>query len=402
MMNDTGVPAASVRRPAIPTGVWALGFVSLFMDMSSELTHAVLPLFLVGGLGASMLMLGIIEGVAEAATLVIKVFSGAISDALGRRKLLVVAGYGMSALVKPLFPLATTVGLVFGARLVDRVGKGIRGAPRDALIADLSPPEVRGAAFGLRQSLDTVGAFLGPLAAVALLAYFATDLRFALWVAVVPAAASVLVLVFAVREPPPAADRKSKPPFRVSEVAGLPSAFWSVVAIGGVLTLARFSEAFLLLRAQDAGMALPLVPLVLVVMSAVYSVSAYPAGVLSDRIGRRGLLVAGLAVLIAADLVLATATSISLVFLGTALWGLHMGLTQGILSAMVADTAPARFRGTAFGMFSLVSGGALLGASVLAGFLWEALGPAATFTAGAALTALALLSLLVRRAGAAA
>ena len=185
----------------IPSGVWALGFVSLFMDMSSELVHSMLPLLLVTGLGASALALGVIEGVAEATAMIVKVFSGTLSDFLRRRKLLVVAGYGMAALTKPLFALAPTVGWIFTARFLDRVGKGIRGAPRDALIADLTPAEVRGAAFGLRQSLDTVGAVVGPLAAVALLAAFAQDIRLVLWFAAVPAVIAMLILVVAVREP---------------------------------------------------------------------------------------------------------------------------------------------------------------------------------------------------------
>lgn len=385
-------------RAPIPSGVWALGFVSLFMDMSSELVHSLLPLLLVTGLGASALALGVIEGVAEATAMIVKVFSGTLSDILRRRKLLVVAGYGMAALTKPLFALAPTVGWIFTARFLDRVGKGIRGAPRDALIADLTPAEARGAAFGLRQSLDTVGAVLGPLAAVALLAAFAQDIRLVLWFATIPAAIAMLILVVAVREPArPEGEHAVRMPVRLSQVAGLPGIYWAVVAIGALVALARFSEAFLLLRAHDAGLTIALVPLVLAGMSVVYSVSAYPAGVLSDRIGRRGVFLVGLVVLVLADVVLAAATTVPLVVLGSLLWGLHMGLTQGLLATMVADHAPAPIRGTAFGVFNLISGAALLLASVVAGAVWDTAGAPATFLVGAALALLAALSVLAYR-----
>ena len=382
----------------IPSGVWALGFVSLFMDMSSELVHSMLPLLLVTGLGASALALGVIEGVAEATAMIVKVFSGTLSDFLRRRKLLVVAGYGMAALTKPLFALAPTVGWIFTARFLDRVGKGIRGAPRDALIADLTPAEVRGAAFGLRQSLDTVGAVVGPLAAVALLAAFAQDIRLVLWFAAVPAVIAMLILVVAVREPArPEEERAVRIPLRLSQVAGLSRVYWAVVAIGALVALARFSEAFLLLRAHDAGLTIALVPLVLAGMSIVYSLSAYPAGVLSDRLGRRGVFLAGLVVLALADVALAAATTVPLVLLGSLLWGLHMGLTQGLLATMVADHAPAPIRGTAFGIFNLVSGAALLLASVVAGALWDIAGAPATFLGGAVFAASAAVALVTYR-----
>ena len=377
-----------------------LGFVSLFMDISSELIHSLLPVFMVTGLGATMLMVGIVEGVAEATALIVKVFSGTISDHLGRRKGLTVLGYGLGALSKPLFALALTVHWVFVARFMDRIGKGIRGAPRDALIADLTPPEIRGAAYGLRQSLDTVGAFLGPLLAVALMLLWAGDFRTVFWFAVIPAVLSVLILVLGVHEPGTRSDRgRPASPMHWKTLGELGSAYWWVVAAGGVFTLARFSEAFLILRAQQLGLSDAYTPLVLVVMNIVFAASAYPFGKLADRVSHRTLLVGGLAVLIAADLLLAQAQGLAVTAAGIVLWGLHMGMTQGLLATMVAGSAPAHLRGTAFGFFSLASGGALLIASVLAGVLWDKLGPAAAFYAGAAFSMLALVILLPRGRG---
>lgn len=364
------------------------------MDISSELVHSLLPVFMVTVLGASMLTVGLIEGAAEATALMVKVFSGALSDWMGRRKPLAVLGYALGALSKPLFALAATSGMVLTARLIDRVGKGIRGAPRDALVADLAPPGMRGAAFGLRQSLDTVGAFLGPLLAIGLMLLWANDIRAVFWVAVIPGVLAVVVLAVAVREP-----RRNDEPVRVNPLRRetlrrLRPAFWIVVAIGAVFTLARFSEAFLVLRAQQGGLALAWTPLVLIAMNVVYAVGAYPFGRLADRVSHRALLAAGLAVLVAADLLLAVADRGQLLWGGIALWGLHMAMTQGLLAAMVADTAPADLRGTAFGVFNLASGVALLLASALAGLLWDRWGAPATFVAGAAFAAAALAALL--------
>ena len=368
-----------------------LGFVSLFMDVSSEMIHSLLPVFMVTGLGASALAVGIVEGVAESTALMVKVFSGAISDWLGKRKALAVLGYGLGALSKPLFALATTIPLVLGARFMDRIGKGIRGAPRDALVADLAPPEIRGAAFGLRQSLDTVGAFLGPLLAIVLMILLAGDFRAVFWFAVIPGVTAVLLLIFFVKEPERTASR-SKPvnPIRWSTLSTLGSAYWFVVGAGAVFTLARFSEAFLILRAQQLGLPDTYAPLVLVVMNLVFALTAFPFGRLADRMSHRRLLAYGLAVLVVADLILANATSLAAVAVGVAAWGLHMGMTQGLLATMVADTAPADLRGTAYGFFNLASGVAMLIASVLAGLLWDSLGSAATFYAGAAFAAVAL------------
>jgi len=377
----------------VPRTVWALGFVSLCMDLSSELVHGLLPVFMTAVLGASMLAVGVVEGIAEATASIVKLFSGVLSDRVGRRKPLVVLGYALAAASKPLFPLAGSVPLVLVARLMDRVGKGIRGAPRDALIADVTPAEVRGAAYGLRQALDTVGAVLGPLAAIGLMLLLASDIRAVLWVAVVPAILSVVVLVLFVREPPATSTAHANPLSRTA-LGELTLRYWFVVALGAVFTLARFSEAFLVLRAQDLGMALAMVPIVLVVMNLAYTAIAYQAGLAADQGHRNHLLLWGLIALIAADLVIASFASLAALFAGVVLWGAHMGLTQGLLSALVADTAPAPLRGTAFGVFHLVSGVALLAASVLAGWLWSEHGAAATFAAGAAFAATALAGLV--------
>jgi len=385
----------------LPSGILALGFVSLFMDISSEMIHGLLPVFLVGTLGASAVTVGFIEGIAEATASVTKVFSGVFSDRTGRRKPLLLLGYGLSALTKPLFALAGAPGPVLAARFADRIGKGIRGAPRDALVADMVPPAQRGAAYGLRQTMDTIGALLGPLAAIALMAAFAGDVRLVFGVAILPALAAVAVIVLFVREPAVhAAESRPRPPLDRESLAGLGRAFWLVVAFGAVLTLARFSEAFLILKAGEAGLGLALVPVVLVVMNLVYALAAWPAGILSDRIGRRGLLTLGCMVLAAADLVLALAQGVAAVLAGVALWGLHMGLTQGLLASAVADRAPKGLRATAFGVFNLVSGLVLLAANVLAGALWTQAGAPAVFLGGAAcaLTAAAGLVRLAARA----
>ena len=392
-MATTDPKPSLLRWREIPGGVWALGLVSLFMDASSEMIHALLPLYLVSVLGASTLEVGVIEGVAEATAAVTKVFSGVLSDWWGERKWLAAAGYGLAALSKPLFPLAPNIAWVIAARFIDRVGKGIRGSPRDALIADLTPNDLRGTAYGLRQSLDTVGAFIGPGLAIAFMALLADDFRAVFWIAVIPALLSVAVIVFFVREPRRAAQKEARAPLTRADLARLDAGYWIVVAVAAVFTLARFSEAFLLLRAKSVGMPLTWIPSVMVVMSVVYALSAWPAGALSDRIGRYGLLLSGFGLLIVADLVLAFSTGVAAVMLGVALWGLHMGLTQGLLQALVADTAPERLRGTAFGVFNLVSGLAMLAASIIAGGLWDVIGPDGTFIAGAVFTAVALVAL---------
>lgn len=365
------------------------------MDVSSEMIHSLLPVFLVTELGVGALAVGLIEGVAEATASITRIFSGALSDRLGRRKPLAVAGYGLAALTKPVFPLAAGVGWVFFARFADRIGKGIRGAPRDALVADMTPPTLRGAAYGLRQTLDTVGAFGGPLLAVALMILFAGDFRAVFWVAVIPAFAAVAVLAVFVRDTPVEPDRNvPRNPLRRDALARLGRSYWIVVAVAGLLMLPRFSEAFLLLRAGD-GRTMAFVPLALVAMNAAYMLTAYPAGSLSDRLGRRGLLAAGYFVLVLADIVLAYADAFVVAMAGAVLWGIHMGMTQGLLAALVSDVAPARLRGTAFGMFNLVAGLSLLAASLIAGWLWQYAGPGWTFGAGAAGAALCIPAILL-------
>ena len=380
----------------LPAAIWALGFVSLLMDISSEMIHSLLPVFMVTVLGTSMWAVGLIEGVAEATALIVKVFSGVLSDYWGRRKPLAVLGYGLGAASKPLFALATTTGMVLAARLIDRTGKGIRGAPRDALVADLAPPGMRGAAFGLRQSLDTVGAFVGPLLAMGLMLLWANDFRAIFWVAMVPGFMAVALLLFGVQEPAPVPDKTAAPrrnPISRDELRRLGAPYWRVVVIGAVFTLARFSEAFLVLRALQGGLPIAWTPLVLIGMNVVYALGAYPFGKLSDQMSHTRLLAAGLVVLIAADVVLASGNHWTFVWAGIALWGLHMAMTQGLLATMVADAAPADLRGTAFGFFNLMSGLAMLLASTVAGVLWDQLGAPVTFVAGAvfSLAALALL-----------
>lgn len=377
----------------LPAGVVALGFVSLFMDISSEMIHGLLPVFLVGTLGVSVAVLGLIEGISEATASVTKLFSGLLSDRMGRRKPLAVLGYALSALTKPLFAMAGGAGAVAAARFADRVGKGIRGAPRDALIADLVPEPQRGAAYGLRQSLDTVGAVIGPVLAMVLMVMFAGNVRLVFWLAIIPAAIAVAVLVIYVREPEATARRNHKSVVRFADIGQFGRGFWGVVVIASMMTLARFSEAFLIIRATDEGLPLALAPLVLVVMNVIYSASAWPSGALSDRIGKTGLLQIGFVMLVLADLVLAFAPGLWAVLIGVALWGLHMGMTQGLLSAQVASVAPVHLRATAFGVFNLITGLVLLAANVLAGGLWAAYGAQSTFLAGAAFASMGVLGL---------
>jgi MFS family permease len=389
--------APAVVRARLPATVWALGFVSLFMDASSELVHAVLPLFLATTLGASMATIGGIEGAAEAIAQFGKLFSGILSDRMRRRRPWVLAGYGLSALTKPLFPLASSIGLVIFARFSDRIGKGLRDSPRDALLADITGHENRGAAYGLRQALDTIGAIIGPLAATVLLFLYANNIRATLWWAVLPAMLCVLTIVLFVREPERHTAKEAKPKPTLKDAGRLPRALWLIIATAAIVMLARFSEAFLILRATSVGVMLAEAPLVMIAMNVAYALTAYPAGALSDRLGRRGMLFVGTAILTAADIVLALTGGFVALGVGVVLWGLHMGLTQGLLSAMVADAAPGELRGTAFGVFYAASGGATLVGSAAAGVLWDVLGAPAPFFAGAGVAALALVFILLVR-----
>lgn len=385
------------RHLPIPRTVWVLGLVSLLMDVSSEIIHSLLPLFLTATLGLSVAAVGLVDGIAESTASIVKVFSGYLSDRLKRRKPLILIGYGLGALSKPFFPLASGIAPVLSARFADRIGKGIRGAPRDALIADVTPVEIRGRAYGLRQALDTSGAFLGPLLAIAFMFLLASDMRAVFWVAVIPAGLAVLLIIFAVKDPEVDRDAKNvSAPVRFADIARLDKNFWSVIVIGVVFTLARFSEAFLILKASADGLPMALAPLVLVAMNVVYAVGAYPAGALSDHFSAGRLLLLGAGTLIAADLALAFSAGLPGTFAGIVLWGLHMALTQGLFAKLVAAHAPAELRGSAFGIFNLATGVALLFASVIAGLLWDYAGPAATFLVGAGFAVIAALLLLGR------
>ena len=399
MASDSRVKLDLPTLKRIPRGIWALGFVSMFMDISSEMIHALLPIYLVTVLGTSVVAVGIIEGIAEATSSITKVFSGALSDWLGKRKLLAVIGYGLAAFTKPVFPLAGSLNIIIAARFIDRIGKGIRGGPRDALVADIAPEHLRGASFGLRQSLDTLGAAIGPLLAIGLMLLTANNFQTVFWVAVIPGFIAFALVAFAVKEPPQiGGQRKVAFPLQRSEIAKLPVVFWKIVVVAAIFTLARFSEAFLILKAQDVGLPLAYIPAVLVLMSVAYALSAYPAGVIADSEGgRRKMLLTGLILLIAADVVLGFANSIAITGIGIVLWGLHMGFTQGVLAALIADSAPADLRGTSFGIFNLITGVAMLVASVLAGALWDVFGPQATFLAGSIFAAVTIAGISVLR-----
>jgi len=388
---------ATLKR--LPRGIWALGLVSFWMDISSEMIHALLPVYLVTVMGSSMLTVGFIEGISEATAAITKVFSGALSDRLGKRKIIAIAGYGLAAITKPVFPLAPTISWLIGARIVDRIGKGIRGAPRDAMIADISPPDMRGASFGMRQTLDTIGAFLGPLTAIFLMWVLSDNIPMVFWFAVAPAFVAVAFLIVGVDEPaPPKAQRRVKSALSLTELRRLGRPFWTVTAIAVLFTLARFSEAFLVLKANAEGLGVGYVPIVIVVMNLFYAIAAYPAGAMSDHGNRVRILAIGIILLVLADLVLALIPGLGGVALGVALWGVHMGFTQGVFASLIADTAPAQLRGTAFGMLNLATGVAILLASVIAGVLWDQTGPRGMFLVGAglALTALVAMPLLSR------
>lgn len=381
--------------PKLPRTVWMLGLVSLFMDMSSEFIHAVLPIYLTTTLGLSVFTVGMVEGIAEATASIMKVFSGVISDHFRQRKALLLAGYGLAALTKPIFPLANSVTEVVMARFIDRIGKGIRGAPRDALVADVTPPALLNEAYGLRQSLDTVGAFAGPLLAMLMLYGYSHDLRLVMWVAVIPALLCVALIWWGVAEPASPATLGKKPALHWRDVRKLPSAYWLLLLLVGVFTLARMTDALLVLQAQANGLGLVWIPLVLVVYSLIYSLSAYPAGVLVSRFGQNALLVVGMLALAVAQLALAASHTAGIVFWsGIALWGLHMGMTQGLLSARVAQLAPKELRGTSFGLFHLVTGVMQLLAGAGFGWLWVVYSPQVAFATAMVISLLSLLLIL--------
>lgn len=388
---------AGPERAGLPRAIWMLGIVSLLMDVSSELIHSLLPVFLVTNLAATTFVVGLIEGTGAATAMIAKVFSGVLSDYWQRRKPLAVFGYLLSAASKAIFALATSASMVLVARVIDRTGKGIRGAPRDSLLADIAPAEKRGAAFGLRQALDTAGAFMGPLLAMGLMLLLANDFRAVFRVAIVPGFAAVALLYLGVKEPARSGQASARNSITRAGLRGLERRYWWVIVIGAAVNLARFSEAFLVLRAQRGGLPLALVPLVFVGMNAVYALTAYPFGKLSDRRNPSGILALGLVVLAAGDLALAWSDEWIWVWAGIGLWGLHMGISEGLLARMVADAAPQPLRGTAFGVFNLVAGLALLVASALAGLLWDRFGAEQSFLAGAGLSAFAFVVVVACR-----
>ena len=381
--------------PKIPRSIWMLGLVSLFVDTSSELVHSLLPIFMVSSLGASMTYVGLVVGIAESTALIVKIFSGTLSDYFQKRKLLTIIGYGLAASTKLLFPLANSMGLVLTARFVDRIGKGIRGAPRDAMVGDIAPAEIRGACFGLRQSLDTVGAFFGPLLAIAGMIIFAGNIRTVLWIAVIPALISMIILIFGVEEPKIHYKIDKKPSLQLKEIYNLSSEYWKLVLIAGIFTLTKFSDAFLILKAQAIGFQVTFVPLIMVIMNIIYAFGAYPAGILSDKVNRKVVLLIGIVLLIIANIILAMADDFFMLVLGIIFWGMHMAFTQGLLATMVTDTTAPEIRGTAYGIFNFVCGIAMLLSSIIAGILWDQLGSSSTFIAGAIGAALACICLLV-------
>jgi len=392
-----------VARPgSFPTTVCVLGCVSLLMDVSSEMVQTLLPLYLVSGLGLSAISIGMIEAIAIGTATLTKLFAGVFSDLVGSRKGLVVLGYGLGGVGKRFFPLADGIGAIVGARFIDRVGRGIRSAPRDALIADSAPPDKRGACFGLRESLDTVGGFLGPLIAVLVMLLSGGDYKLVFWLAVIPAVLAVVVLMVGINEK----TSRSKPADRQTAMNLLRLAptlgrgFWFVMMAAAILMMARFSEAFLLLQATEIGIAASYVPLVLVLMHLVYGFCAYPVGVLSDRIGRRGLLIGSVVILGAADLILASVPGMAGYLIGIALWGMHMGMSQGLLATLIADHAPDKLRGTAFGVFNLICGVALMVGNLIAGVVWDQIGTYMTFMVVAGFCGLSVIILcfVIKRA----
>ena len=381
-------------RPPLPRNVWVLGFISLFMDLSSEIYHALLPAFVTILLGLPATALGAIDGIAEATANFAKLFSGRLSDRSLRRKPWVMAGYGLGALSKPLFPLATGVLTLMIARFADRIGKGIRGAPRDAMLADEAPPQIRGRAFGLRQALDTAGALIAPLAAIGLMAWLASDIRAVYWIAIIPAAISFLLAWLTLREPEHHSTPLKKSPFFAGfKQLDMPTK--RLLQVGFLFALARFSESFLILKGIDVGLSEAMSPLTLAVFNLAYVMLAYPAGALSDRMSPRAILMAGIGLLIAGDLVLAESANFAGLLLGTILWGAHMALTQGIFARMIADSAPENLRATSFGAFYFVTGFGALLASLGAGWLWDRQGASATFIASALVAAVALAMLML-------
>nr|WP_200892490.1 MFS transporter [Aliterella atlantica] len=384
--------------PPLPRQVWVLGWVSLLMDIGSKMIQSVLPLFLVSMLGASLVTVGAIEGIAEVTAAGLKVGSGLISDRGGQhRKWSAVLGYGFSALMIPLYPIATSPGWILAARMGDRMGKGIRVAPRNALVADATPEHQRGAAYGLRYTLDTIGALLGPIVATILLAVSRQNTRLVFWAAMIPAFLAVGLLIWGIQAPPfaqPSSKSKASG-LRWQSLQQLGVNYWHLVVVVCLFNLGNSSDAFLLLKAKDVGISFTAVPLVLTAIHAGSAVSAYPAGWLSDRLSRRNVFLVGLGLFALTYGGLAIARQPWQVWLLLGLYGLYQGITQGVLLAMVAATITPMSRGTAFSFLSLVAGFSLLLASLLAGWLWQQIGSWAAFGLGSASAIAAILYFIV-------
>jgi MFS family permease len=385
------------RPKRLSPNVAALGFVSLLTAISSAMIYGLLPVFLVKVLGVNVASVGLIEGMAESANSLIKIVSGTASDRIGRRMPLVIFGYTLSAVVKTLFPLAGAASTVLAARVLDRLGKGIRDAPRDAFLTDMTAPGLRGTSFGLRLALAIAGFVFGPFFAVGLMRLSGDDFRLVFWIALIPAFLSIIVLILAVKEMPfnhQPGGRGLR--FQRGDLNALPVAFWWAIVIASLLSLARFSPAFLVLKAHATGVDAAYVPMILGLMYFVYSVTAYPFGVLADRFDRRLQLGIGTLILVGADAVLAHAQTIWGAAFGAALWGLQMGVTQPVIGAIVADAAPERLRGAAFGIYDLTIGLAAFAASSGAGILWSISGPGTAFGVSASIASGVALMLLLQ------
>jgi len=401
----SSIPSPPVPSPAArwtpARNVLALAAVSFLTDASSEIIAPLLPLFLVGTLGVTVSMVGVIEGGAETVASLLKLASGWWSDRVSRRKPLIVAGYAIASLVRPLVAVAQSGSQVLAIRLVDRVGKGIRGAPRDALLAASTPLEFRGRAFGFHRAADHAGAVVGPLVALACLQWLGMPVRHVFWVAAIPGALAVLVAIGFVREQrapsavaPVAAPVVAAPPAQAAEVAplaALPRSFWLTMVPILVFTLGNSTDAFLLLRASQLGVPTALIPLLWVVLHLVKSVSSTPAGALSDRVGRRPLIVAGWLLYAAVYGGFSLATDPWHAWALFGVYGVVFGLSEGTEKALVADLLPARRRGTAFGWYQATVGVAALPASIVFGAVWDRHGSPAAFAMGAALAVAAAL-----------
>ncbi len=384
-------PAIKIR---IPRTVWVLGFVSLLMDISSEMIHALLPLFMAGTLGASAIWIGLVEGIGEGTALIAKVFSGVVADRFGHKKRLVFAGYFLGVISKPVFALAGSMPVVLAARFFDRIGKGLRGAPRDAIVADVTDESIRGAAYGLRQSLDAAGAFVGPLLATLLLLLWTEDLRSIFWIALIPGAACLALILFGVED-------NVTPTVNTKRIAWkdlksvMTPAFVQLVILGTLFSLARFSNAFIVLRAAAIGIEHAWIPMAVVLMNITFSLSSYPFGKLADKLNPMKLLALGMVLLALANLLFAYAENYRILAAGIVLFGMHLGATQGIFSTIISEIAPSEVRATAFGIFNFFSGLALLASGLVAGSLWEYMGAQYCF-GGGVVFALITLSLIPR------